>query len=290
MRLVAHVQIFRPDLLRVGCRLGAPSSSATHAVVAGRAALLGPGRDRSTSTGSPSAPLRFKDLYGNVCRRLDLAAETSSFAYDATVADLARARGDARRATTSSTASRSSRPSSCTGCCRAACASRISSLIAPGSCSARRRAAPSGSRPSATGSTSNVEYGVPSVPTTTVGEMLERTGRHVPRLRAPRRDVLPRARHSRPLRVRATCPTSASPARIRRWTSTPGSRSGSASSWWTYDARFNTPRIGRVPIGRGRDAIDVAMVTTYGAATLETMRVWADEVEPAAGWGSRHDR
>ena len=37
--------------------------------------------------------------------------------------------------------------------------------------------------------------------------------------------------------------------------------------WWTYDARFNTPRIGRVPIGRGRDAVDVAMVTTYGAAS-----------------------
>ena len=37
--------------------------------------------------------------------------------------------------------------------------------------------------------------------------------------------------------------------------------------WWTYDARFNTPRIGRVPIGRGRDAIDVAMVTTYGDAS-----------------------
>ena len=40
--------------------------------------------------------------------------------------------------------------------------------------------------------------------------------------------------------------------------------------WWTYDARFNAPRIGRVPIGRGRDAVDVAMVTTYGDASLET--------------------
>ena len=52
--------------------------------------------------------------------------------------------------------------------------------------------------------------------------------------------------------------------------------------WWTFDARFNMPRIGRVPIGRGRDAIDVAMVTTYGAATLETMSVWADEVSDAS--------
>ena len=50
------------------------------------------------------------------------------------------------------------------------------------------------------------------------------------------------------------------------------------SSWWTYDARFNVPRIGRVAIGRGRDAVDVAMVTTYGVATLRRMVVWADEV------------
>ncbi len=48
--------------------------------------------------------------------------------------------------------------------------------------------------------------------------------------------------------------------------------------WWTFDARFNTPRIGRVPIGRGRDAVDVAMITTFGAATLRRMTVWADEV------------
>ena len=50
------------------------------------------------------------------------------------------------------------------------------------------------------------------------------------------------------------------------------------SSWWTFDARFNTPRIGRLPIGRGRDAVDVAMVTTYGPASLRRMVVWTDEV------------
>jgi transglutaminase-like putative cysteine protease len=49
--------------------------------------------------------------------------------------------------------------------------------------------------------------------------------------------------------------------------------------WWTFDARFNTPRIGRVPIGIGRDAADVAMITTYGAASLRRMAVWADEIE-----------
>jgi transglutaminase-like putative cysteine protease len=47
--------------------------------------------------------------------------------------------------------------------------------------------------------------------------------------------------------------------------------------WHTFDARHNVPRIGRVPIARGRDAVDCAMVTTYGAAILEKMTVWADE-------------
>jgi hypothetical protein len=35
-------------------------------------------------------------------------------------------------------------------------------------------------------------------------------------------------------------------------------------------------------IGRGRDAVDVAMVTTYGAASLRRMIVWADEVSDDA--------
>ena len=48
--------------------------------------------------------------------------------------------------------------------------------------------------------------------------------------------------------------------------------------WWTFDPRNNQRRAGRVVIGRGRDAVDVAMVTTYGAAHLTGMTVWADEV------------
>ncbi len=48
--------------------------------------------------------------------------------------------------------------------------------------------------------------------------------------------------------------------------------------WWTFDPRNNQPRKGRVVIGRGRDALDVAMVTTYGAPVLKAMTVWSDEV------------
>jgi transglutaminase-like putative cysteine protease len=47
--------------------------------------------------------------------------------------------------------------------------------------------------------------------------------------------------------------------------------------WWTFDPRNNRRRVGRVVIGRGRDAVDVAMVTTWGSATLRSMEVWAKE-------------
>jgi transglutaminase-like putative cysteine protease len=49
-------------------------------------------------------------------------------------------------------------------------------------------------------------------------------------------------------------------------------------AWRTYDARHNTPRIGRVLIARGRDAVDAAFLTSYGPSTLTGLTVWADEV------------
>jgi transglutaminase-like putative cysteine protease len=49
--------------------------------------------------------------------------------------------------------------------------------------------------------------------------------------------------------------------------------------WWTFDPRNNERRIGHIVIARGRDALDVAMMTTYGAARLENMTVWADRVD-----------
>ncbi len=53
-------------------------------------------------------------------------------------------------------------------------------------------------------------------------------------------------------------------------------------SWYTFDPRNNVPRIGRVLLARGRDATDVAMTTTFGPNTLETFRVWTDEVADVA--------
>ncbi len=49
-------------------------------------------------------------------------------------------------------------------------------------------------------------------------------------------------------------------------------------TWYTFDARNNTPRIGRILIARGRDACDVALTNTFGPNTLEHFKVWADEV------------
>lgn len=48
--------------------------------------------------------------------------------------------------------------------------------------------------------------------------------------------------------------------------------------WHTFDARYNTPRIGRVLMVRGRDAADGAMITSYGAYDMKAFKVWADEV------------
>jgi len=48
--------------------------------------------------------------------------------------------------------------------------------------------------------------------------------------------------------------------------------------WHLFDPRNNVPRIGRILMARGRDASDVAIVTTFGPNTLERFTVWTDEI------------
>jgi transglutaminase-like putative cysteine protease len=48
--------------------------------------------------------------------------------------------------------------------------------------------------------------------------------------------------------------------------------------WQLFDPRNNTPRIGRILMARGRDASDVAIATTFGPNTLQSFRVWTDEI------------
>jgi transglutaminase-like putative cysteine protease len=49
--------------------------------------------------------------------------------------------------------------------------------------------------------------------------------------------------------------------------------------WYTFDARHNAPRIGRIVMARGRDAADCALTTTFGRAPLAHFEVHTDEVE-----------
>jgi len=49
--------------------------------------------------------------------------------------------------------------------------------------------------------------------------------------------------------------------------------------WYTFDARNNIPRIGRVLIAQGRDASDVPITQTFGPNKLVSFKVWTDEVD-----------
>lgn len=51
-------------------------------------------------------------------------------------------------------------------------------------------------------------------------------------------------------------------------------------TWCTFDARFNVPRIGRVKLAQGLDAVDGAFSTIYGQAQLAWFEVWAYQVNP----------
>ena len=48
--------------------------------------------------------------------------------------------------------------------------------------------------------------------------------------------------------------------------------------WYSFDARNNIPRIGRVLMARGRDAADVAITTTFGQSQLQLFKVGTDVV------------
>ena len=47
--------------------------------------------------------------------------------------------------------------------------------------------------------------------------------------------------------------------------------------WWTFDARNNQPRMGRILMATGKDAADVAMTTSFGQADLRSFFVVTEE-------------
>jgi transglutaminase-like putative cysteine protease len=56
-------------------------------------------------------------------------------------------------------------------------------------------------------------------------------------------------------------------------------------AWHIFDPRNNTPRMGRILIARGRDAVDVPISNTFGPNMLLGFRVWTDEIIAATAPG-----
>jgi transglutaminase-like putative cysteine protease len=50
--------------------------------------------------------------------------------------------------------------------------------------------------------------------------------------------------------------------------------------WITFDPRYNIPRIGRVKVAHGMDAVHGAFATIYGEAKVAYFEVWAYQVNP----------
>jgi transglutaminase-like putative cysteine protease len=51
-------------------------------------------------------------------------------------------------------------------------------------------------------------------------------------------------------------------------------------TWCIFDARYNEPRIGRIKVAQGLDAVDGAFASIYGEAQLAWFEVWAYQVVP----------
>ena len=58
--------------------------------------------------------------------------------------------------------------------------------------------------------------------------------------------------------------------------------------WHIFDPRNKVPRVGRILMALGRDASDVAIATTFGPNTLESFKVWTDEISEGEIPGTAH--
>lgn len=52
--------------------------------------------------------------------------------------------------------------------------------------------------------------------------------------------------------------------------------------WFTFDARHNLPRVGRILVARGRDAADCAITTTFGESRLVQFDILTEEASPVS--------
>lgn len=60
--------------------------------------------------------------------------------------------------------------------------------------------------------------------------------------------------------------------------------------WWTFDARHNTRRIGRILIAIGRDATDVPIINSFGSHWLQRFDVITREITEPRFPASAHER
>jgi transglutaminase-like putative cysteine protease len=264
--------------LEVGCRFDFRTDADTPAVV-----LVEPhpgSNDTIEARWDPEPAERYEDLYGNICRRLVLVPDRASFEYHATV----RVSSEPEEMPDSDEAQLmvADLPSPLL---HWLLPSRFceSDVLFDRAWELFGDIPPTAARVQAVCDWihDNIEYGIPSTTSTTTSQVLNDGGgmcRDMAHLgvtfcRAlgiPARYVsgyLPEIGVAEPDPIQD----------FHAWFETMlGDR------WWTFDARFNTPRTGRVAIGRGRDAADVAMVTTYGDAILEGMMVWAEPAEDVA--------
>jgi transglutaminase-like putative cysteine protease len=267
--------------LEIGCRFDYRTEADTPAVV-----LVEPHPSTSHVIGAqwaPETPERYEDVYGNSCRRLVLLPELASFEYHATV--LVSSRPEEMPDPEEAQLLIADLPSPLL---HWLLPSRFceSDVLADRAWELFGDIPPTAMRVQAVCDWihDHIEYGVPTIPTTTTSQVLAEGGgmcrdmAHIGvtfcrALGIPARYVsgyLPEIGVADPFPIQD----------FHAWfEALIGER------WWAFDARFNTPRTGRVAIGRGRDAADVAMVTTYGDATLEGMMVWADIASPATSLG-----
>jgi transglutaminase-like putative cysteine protease len=264
--------------LRVGCRFEHEASAPSAAIILVEPQLEASGgvvAERWSSEPVLEAT-SFIDVYGNRCRRLVLPEGTSTFSYDAL-------------ATVSPDPDPVPGPGELQHRIETLPDELLHWLLASRLCESDVLSEPAwelfgGTAPGVERVQAvcdwihaNVEYGVTSVPTTSTVEIFERRGgmcRDFAHLGVTfcRALGIP-ARYVSGYMPEVGIPGPYPPMDFHAWFEV-----WLGSSWWTFDARFNTPRIGRLPIGRGRDAVDVAMVTTYGDTSLRRMVVWADEV------------
>ncbi len=267
-------------LIRVGCEFRYRAEIATPAVFqvqprdAELVAVLRQAWEAVPATGLHG----YTDLYGNQCQRLLLPAGDSQVRYNALVAV-----PDAAEEVDPGASERRRRPS----ClmthspthCRAVIACQRSLLMRPGSCSGARSLATGGCRRFATTCTvtSHLRFGYGSTRASTSAVQAYASGLGVCRdfvhlaITFCRALSIP-ARYAFGYLPYIDVPPAPEPMDFAAWMEVYHD-----GKWWTFDPRNNAVRKGRVLVGRGRDAVDVAMVTTFGGHVLRSMTVLAEE-------------